>query len=135
VRNQLERLRAKRGGQGGFTLIELLIVIVILGILAAIVVFSVQGINNTSAQSACKSDVTTLNTAAESYYAQYSTGATTIGVLVGSGLLHADATWSSTLGTTVSIGAAGSNQVVVTYTPGTALTAGNATGTAGGTLC
>jgi general secretion pathway protein G len=135
VHNQLERLRGKRSGQGGFTLIELLIVIVILGILAAIVVFSVQGINNTSAQSACKSDVTTLNTAAESYYAQFSTGAPAIGTLVSAGLLHADATWTTGLTTTVSIGAAGSNQVVITYTPGTATTAGNATGTAGGTAC
>lgn len=69
----LERLRARRedrGDEGGFTLIELLIVIVILGILAAIVVFAVQNLTGSSAQSACKSDFKTVETAVEAYKAQ-----------------------------------------------------------------
>ncbi|MDE3203656.1 MAG: prepilin-type N-terminal cleavage/methylation domain-containing protein [Acidobacteriota bacterium] len=54
----------------GFTLIELLIVVVILGILAAIVVFAVQNLSGQSAQSACQSDVRTVESAAELYRAQ-----------------------------------------------------------------
>ena len=62
------RTRLDRSDEG-FTLIELLIVIVILGVLAGIVVFAVGGINDTSKISACKSDVKTVETAAEAYYA------------------------------------------------------------------
>lgn len=65
--NNLRRRVAEE--QDGFTLIELLIVIVILGVLAGIVVFAVGGINDTSKVSACKSDVKTVETAAEAYYA------------------------------------------------------------------
>jgi general secretion pathway protein G len=65
----LERLREARKNEKGFTLIELLIVIVILGVLAAIVVFAVGGINDTSKQSACKSDYKNVEIAAEAYYA------------------------------------------------------------------
>jgi general secretion pathway protein G len=69
----LERLRKRReemGDEGGFTLIELLIVIVILGILAAIVVFAVQNLTGSSAQSACKSDFKTVETGIEAFNAQ-----------------------------------------------------------------
>ena len=44
--------------------------IVILGILAAVVVFAVGGITNTSKTSACKIEVRTINTATQAYYAQ-----------------------------------------------------------------
>lgn len=69
----VERLRRRReelGDEGGFTLIELLIVIVILGILAAIVVFAVQNLTGSSAQSTCRSDYKTIETATEAYNAQ-----------------------------------------------------------------
>jgi len=65
------RLRAARQkDDAGFTLIELLIVIVILGILAAAVVFSVRGIQNRGQAAACKSDISTVQTAVEAHYAQ-----------------------------------------------------------------
>jgi type II secretion system protein G len=64
-----ERLSQKRKEEG-FTLIELLIVIVILGILAAVVVFAVGGITDKGTNAACKSDVKTLETAVEAYYAK-----------------------------------------------------------------
>jgi general secretion pathway protein G len=64
-----QRIRKAMKEQSGFTLIELLIVIVILGILAAIVVFSVSGITDRGKSSACKSDVATVTTAVEAYYA------------------------------------------------------------------
>lgn len=70
---RLDRLRKRHRGEepdGGFTLIELLIVVVILGILAAIVVFAVQNLSGESAQSACESDVRTVESALELYRAQ-----------------------------------------------------------------
>ncbi len=54
----------------GFTLVELLVVIVILGVLAAVVVFAVGGITNTSKSSACTIEVRTINTATQAYFAQ-----------------------------------------------------------------
>ncbi|WP_421117905.1 type II secretion system protein [Aquihabitans daechungensis] len=65
-----EEWNEKSLGAKGFTLIELLVVIVILGILAAVVVFAVSGITDRGQTSACKTDVRTLRTAAESYIAQ-----------------------------------------------------------------
>ncbi len=56
--------------QKGFTLVELLVVIVILGVLAAVVVFAVGGITNSSKASACTIEVRTVNTATQSYFAQ-----------------------------------------------------------------
>jgi general secretion pathway protein G len=65
----LQNIREARKNESGFTLIELLIVIVILGVLAAIVVFAVGGINDTSKKSACQADYKNVEIAAEAYYA------------------------------------------------------------------
>ncbi|MEU8487084.1 prepilin-type N-terminal cleavage/methylation domain-containing protein [Streptomyces sp. NPDC048641] len=65
-----QRIRAlNETAEAGFTLIELLVVIVILGILAAVVVFSVRGINDKGQGSACKTDKSTIQTAEEAYFA------------------------------------------------------------------
>lgn len=85
-----QRIRKAMKDESGFTLIELLIVIVILGILAAVVVFSVQGITNRGDASACKSDVATVTTAGEAYYAKNSSYATDIATLKAGGFLHSD---------------------------------------------
>jgi prepilin-type N-terminal cleavage/methylation domain-containing protein len=63
-------LKDKNLIEKGFTLVELLVVIVILGVLAAVVVFAVGGITNTSKASACTIEVRTINTATQAYYAQ-----------------------------------------------------------------
>ena len=62
----IERARQEEG----FTLIELMIVIVILGVLAGIVVFAVGGITDRGTSAACKTDVSTIQTAVEAYYAK-----------------------------------------------------------------
>jgi len=82
-----ERLSQKRQEEG-FTLIELLIVIVILGILAAVVVFAVGGITDKGTNAACKSDVKTLETAVEAYYAKNTAYPLTGGALVTAKLIR-----------------------------------------------
>jgi general secretion pathway protein G len=66
----------RRKGDEGFTLIELLVVIVILAILAAIVVFAVGGLNQKGQSEACKTDMKTIQTAEEAYFAKQSPGGT-----------------------------------------------------------
>jgi prepilin-type N-terminal cleavage/methylation domain-containing protein len=78
----LNRIREAKRNEHGFNLIELLIVIVILGILAAIVVFSVQGVTDRGAVSACKADVKTVAVAGEAYFAQNNAYAANVGALV-----------------------------------------------------
>jgi len=53
----------------GFTLVELLIVIVILGILATVTVFAVRGITSEAQTNACDTEVKTVQTAAQAYFA------------------------------------------------------------------
>jgi prepilin-type N-terminal cleavage/methylation domain-containing protein len=71
----IEEVPAERKDKG-FTLVELLIVIVILGILATVTVFAVRGITDKGQTNACATDKVTLQTAVETYFAQY--GGTTI---------------------------------------------------------
>ncbi|WP_405774129.1 type IV pilin protein [Streptomyces sp. NBC_00859] len=98
--------------EAGFTLIELLVVIVILGILAAVVVFSVRGINDKGQASACKTDKSTVQTAEEAYLAGGHTGYGTMDELVSGGFLST----ASTLYTvTLKDGGAGYD---ITATPG-----------------
>lgn len=108
----LDRMRAARRDQNGFTLIELLIVIVILGVLAAIVVFSVRGIADRGDKSACKANLSTVQTASEAYYAKNNAYAADAAALVSAGFLQSDPTVAS-----------GANavdpKIRVTYTTGT----------------
>jgi len=92
VATLLERARKAREDESGFTLIELLIVIVILGILAGIVVFAVGGITDKGTAAACKSDLKTVEVAAEAYYASSTLGngtyAASVAALVNAKLLR-----------------------------------------------
>ena len=64
---RLKTSRRSRREERGFTLIEILIVIVILGILAGIVVFAVQDLGTSAAQTGCRADFKIVETAAEVY--------------------------------------------------------------------
>ena len=71
MQHLMTKYRAQQANdEKGFTLIELLVVIVILGILAAVVVFSVGGIQDRGDKSACKATRKTVLTASEAYRAQ-----------------------------------------------------------------
>ena len=59
----------KKNQDQGFTLVELLIVIVILGILATVTVFAVRGITTDAQSNACATELKTLQTASQSYFA------------------------------------------------------------------
>jgi len=72
-------------GQGGFTLIELLVVIAILAVLAGVVVFAVNGINNNSQETACKTEARTVKTAIQAFYAQETAYPTQYATTTGAG--------------------------------------------------
>jgi len=108
----------RRRGDGGFTLIELLIVIVILGILAAVVVFSVSAVKDKGAVSACRADITSIDAAAEAYYAQNGTGAPSLDALVTAGFIHHDSTITGSIEKTAAF--------TIVFTPGDSNNAGNA---------
>ena len=62
-----EHFEDKDVDQRGFTLIEVVVVVTILSLLAAIVVFAVGRVTDRGHSSACKSEITTLNTAIEAF--------------------------------------------------------------------
>ena len=105
--------RERRDGEGGFTLIELLIVIVILGVLAAVVVFAVGGITDKGKASACKSDLKTVETAQETYYAASNLGngtyAANVAALVTAKLLRSAPNGSGYTSTTTNTGVVTAN--------------------------
>ena len=59
----------------GFTLVEITVVIAILGIIAAVVAFSVRGVNDRGEESSCASDARVVTQAAEVYLVQHGVAA------------------------------------------------------------
>ena len=108
--------------QEGFTLIELLLVVVILAILASIVVFSVVGIADKGASSACKTELSTIRTAANAYYARYQTPVASLADLM-PGLLSDDPNIVGNKKTVTGI-----NGYKITFVPGSGSDVGTATG-------
>jgi general secretion pathway protein G len=74
-------------GAGGFTLVELMIVIVVLGILAGITIFGVGAFRSDARNSACRTDVRTLQTANAAYVAHTGSGAHDIAALISGGYI------------------------------------------------
>jgi prepilin-type N-terminal cleavage/methylation domain-containing protein len=59
--------RRRRRDESGFTLIELLVVIAILGVLAGIVIFNVTGVSDRGQLAACRTEVSTIQQALDTY--------------------------------------------------------------------
>ncbi len=59
--------RKAMAGQGGFTLIELLVVIAILAVLAGAAIIGIGAMRTNAQKTACKSDMDTVEVAAEAY--------------------------------------------------------------------
>jgi prepilin-type N-terminal cleavage/methylation domain-containing protein len=76
-----EERRAGRKRQGGFTLIELLVVIAVLAILAAVVVLNLLGVDKSATSTACKTDLQTVQSAADAYRNDTGSYATSLGDL------------------------------------------------------
>ena len=118
-----KKLVVHRKSEAGFTLIELLIVIVILAILAAIVVFAVGTTGSNAAQSACKADAKSVETAVEAYRAQ-NNGAypTSLSQLTGTGASGSPflRNLPGTAHYTIAVDTGGAGQVLVGPAGGTA---------------
>jgi general secretion pathway protein G len=111
----IERLQAKRNEEG-FTLIELLIVIIILGILAAIVVFAVGNAREEAAKNSCKTELKSVQLAAEAVKTHEGSYPATEAALANPALGGVLKTESSTMDYTFRAAVAGPPAVPAGYT-------------------
>lgn len=92
----------------GFTIVELLVVIVVIGILAGLVLNSFSGAQGRARDAKRKTDIRTLTTALEIYYAengQYPSGPLGSTAIDGSWATTLDASWQPLMNTLKSSGA------------------------------
>lgn len=104
----------------GFSLIELLVVIVILGVLASVAVLGVSGVSSKGNTAACKTDIATIQTAADAYFVQFNTGAPDLPTLVSAGLLRSDPKIATAPGTLTRV----TDSYTITYTPASPIVSG-----------
>jgi prepilin-type N-terminal cleavage/methylation domain-containing protein len=104
-------MRKHHEGEGGFTLVELLVVIVILGVLAGIVVFAIGSVSNNSNKAACNSDVATIQTASDAYFAA-NNAYTTVALLVSGTPAYLRSTPTLTIGGTAEVFTVGATGTV-----------------------
>jgi len=79
---ETRRRRVRHEKERGFTLIELLVVIAVLAILAAVVIFNIIGVRQNASSTSCKTDLATVQSAAEAYRVDTGGYATSIDQLV-----------------------------------------------------
>lgn len=111
----------------GFSLVEIIVVIVILGILAAVAVLGVAGVVKDGQKAACKTDVSTIQTAADAYFAKFAEGVDGLDTLKSPSVgLLIDESFTGNVKTT--------DAYVVTFTPtGDSSGPGTTAGVLGGT--
>jgi prepilin-type N-terminal cleavage/methylation domain-containing protein len=127
-----QRVRPALGRDRGFTLVELLIVIVCLGILAGIVVFGVARFRSDAEASACREDVSVVNSAADARLAATGVYPVSVAELVAGGYLTAapttgtyafDAATGTATRTPACAGTTTTASAAATTGPGPAMTA------------
>lgn len=126
----LTRLRHRAHGQEGFTLIELLVVILIIGILAAVAIPAFLNQKGKAQDANVKSDVSTAQTAEETYNTNSATGGY---IAAAPGATAVNLTNIENALTPAFASGAGKENLTVAV-PGTALYGASSTGSGGGAV-